>query len=117
MNLGIVVKLPFKPFGNNGIAWLFPFIFVWKDHPELERVIGNERVHMWQWLECLIIFFPLVYLLLYIRGYLYGLKDFQRYYQNPMEVDSRMWDTALNKRPKYFWYHYTKKHIPRNSSP
>lgn len=104
----MVIKLKKKPFGYNGIAWFFPLIIVWEDHPGVERVILNEKVHRKQWIECGIIFFPLIYAYYYVRGRLDGLSSKNAYYLNPMEIDSRMWDSPddYDSRPAYDWLRY-----------
>jgi hypothetical protein len=102
----MLFKLSFKPFGNNGIAWFFPLIFVWGGHPEVERVILNEKVHRKQWVECGIVGFPLIYLYFYLRGRKRGLTHWNSYYLNPMEIDSRKWDdpNTFRNRPAYDWW-------------
>ena len=104
----MVIKLKQKPFGHNGISWFFPLIIVWEDHPEVERVILNEKVHRKQWLECGIVGFPFIYGYFYVRGICDGLSKWNAYYKNPMEIDSRNWDSpeSYDKRPSYAWLKY-----------
>jgi hypothetical protein len=113
-------------FGNRGIAWFWPFIFVW-DHPiphEKVRVIRNETVHFWQFIECWLLMcgfwaatayaldniwimalsytsFWIVYGLLWVVTKFLGGNG---YIDHPMEEDSREWDTVdFERRPKFNW--------------
>lgn len=71
---------------------------------ELRRVINNEHIHIkqqmefsdnpseWTWKG----YFKWLYTYVKLR-FKYG------YNRNPMEVDSRKWDTDLDNRPKFYW--------------
>lgn len=100
--LPLKLEVPFAPFGNRGISWLPGLIVVDSrlDPAEKRRVIANETVHQYQWLECGIAGFPVVYLALWLWTMARGGRG---YYDHPMEVDSRDWDEDLKNRPRYYW--------------
>ena len=120
-----------KIFGNDGVAWLWPFKIYWKCHPEVERVKLNEFIHIhFQYLEvwslfvlpviglCALLDYPIWWIApaLYITYHItYGLialvtklRGRHPYFDHPMEIDSRMYDDKdmLYGRPPFAWFRY-----------
>jgi len=124
--LCIEIKSKRKIFGNNGIAWLWPFIFVWGSHPQYIRVRENETGHNLQAPETWVIGFPFAAYATYVLDYpiwwmflltycsfaiIYGIMSLvaklqggDSYIDNVMEQDSRQWDDGnLGRRPRFYW--------------
>lgn len=89
----------------NGISWIPGVVFVDGTLPEPEktRVIGNETVHQYHWLELLIVGYPPMYLAAFIRGKMQGKSNRQAYIDNVFEKGSRKWELRLTERPLYDW--------------
>ncbi|QDP48889.1 MAG: hypothetical protein Unbinned7794contig1000_33 [Prokaryotic dsDNA virus sp.] len=116
-----VIKVPFKIFGNVGIAWFFPFIIVYRDGPHVDLTIKHETVHMIQWLEILTLAIPVMVFAVWVlrlplewlalsylffhAEYLYEwLKAGRSYELHVMEIDAKYWaDRDIADRPFFFW--------------
>ena len=93
-------------FGLNGIM-LFPFILV-KRKPS-PRLLNHERIHFAQCLELLVIPFYIIYVLEYIRHWLWFHNHIDAYKSICFEAEARAfhWNMDyLKRRRSYAWRHY-----------
>jgi len=100
MNINMVIRLPFKPFGNLAMA-IWPFILISKKHDTPERR-NHEKIHLAQWRELWVIGFLPVYIYLYLVSG--GYRD------NPMERECFENETDLSyllSRKRFAWRDYS----------
>ena len=62
----MIITIPFKIWGKFVGITIWPFIFISKGKAT-ETVINHETIHLRQQLECLLIFFYLIYLFDFLR--------------------------------------------------
>lgn len=94
----ITVKNKYIPFAGYKAMAVYPFLF---HKGELsERTLNHERIHFAQQKECLIVFFYLLYLLMWMR---YGYRNipFEREAYDNADVKD-----YLTTRSKFAWLKY-----------
>ena len=96
----------FSPININAITIVF---FVFSRGSIGERVKNHERIHLQQYLECLIIPFLILYVLDYIHGYIKYKDGKKAYRMIRFEQEAYFNDLDLDyaeKRKRYSWLKY-----------
>lgn len=95
---------------------VFPFIFINPKYESSELIL-HERIHWYQWLECLIIGFPVLYVGFFLYYFFKEIRKFPRYrfkrswmiaYRKiPFEQEAWKFDSVyydyIKERKKYAW--------------
>ena len=74
-----------------------------------ESTKQHEAIHYRQWRELGFLLFPLVYGLLYLRGWLRYRDGSSAYMANPFELEAYACEDIegyLNRRPRFAWLDY-----------
>jgi len=104
----IIVFLLTGLFGRFYGITLFPFIFLKREKKGDVRCINHERIHLRQQIECLIIFFPIIYLVDYLYNRI-SLKHDSAYRAICFEREAYFFDHSENYlkcRASYSWINY-----------
>lgn len=88
---------------------LFPFIILKHAKNEISEydfnvLLNHEKIHFYQQLETLIVFFYILYLFFYIKNRLKGLKHFAAYQNIPFEKESYEFEKDFSYlKNRKFW--------------
>tara|TARA_Y100001937_G_C7049472_1_gene298388 strand:- start:14 stop:373 length:360 start_codon:yes stop_codon:yes gene_type:complete len=96
----------FSPININAITIVF---FVFSRGKLGDRVKNHERIHLQQYLECLIIPFLIIYLVDYVVGYIKYRDGKKAYRMIRFEQEAYSHDSDLEyseKRKHYSWFKY-----------
>jgi hypothetical protein len=94
----IKVKNKYIPFSGYSAMAIYPFLF--HKAKLSQRTLNHERIHFAQQKECLIVFFYLLYLLMWLR---YGYRNI------PFEreaYDNAHFKDYLTTRRRFAWLKY-----------
>lgn len=95
--------IPFKGFVAMNICGL---LFVRKEATITDTILNHEAIHSRQWLECLIVFFPVLYVIEWLFN-LFIYRDSKKAYKN-ISFEKEAFANQYNKnylknRKMYAW--------------
>lgn len=90
---------------------LWPFIIVRHGIRKTGRrmfaqLINHERIHLRQQIECLLVFFYILYIVFYIANRIKGMNHIDAYHKIPFEQESYVYETDimyLKNRKLFAW--------------
>lgn len=93
---------------------LFPFIILKHGKNEIPEynfnaLLNHEKIHFYQQIETLIVFFYILYLFFYIKNRLKGMTHFAAYQNIPFEKESYKFEndfSYLKNRKFWAWRRY-----------